>query len=82
MLNLERVGTKSDRVYRDNATKKTAVYKCVKSFSEGRLSVTDEERSGWPATSRTKENKANIPQTVHEYHPPTVRSTAEQVNID
>jgi len=37
------------KVYGDNATKKTAVYKWVKRFSEGRESVTDEERSGWPA---------------------------------
>jgi len=34
--------------------KKTAVYKWVKRFSEGRESVTDEERSGRPATSRTE----------------------------
>jgi len=44
------------QVYGVNAMKKTAVYKWAKSFSEGRKSVTDEERSGWPATSRTEEN--------------------------
>jgi hypothetical protein len=42
------------QVYRDNVMKKTAVYKLVTCFSEGRDSVTDEERSGWPATGRTK----------------------------
>jgi len=31
------------QVYGDNAMKKTAVYKWVKRFSEGRESVTDEE---------------------------------------
>ena len=31
------------RVYGDNAMKKTAFYKWVKHFSEGRESVTDEE---------------------------------------
>ena len=36
------------KIYRDNAMKKTAVYKWVKRFSEGRESVTDEERSGRP----------------------------------
>jgi len=36
------------QVYRDNVMKKTAVYKWVKCFSEGRKSVTDEERSGRP----------------------------------
>jgi len=40
------------QVYGDNAMKKTAVYKWVKRFSEGRDSVTDEGRSGRPATSR------------------------------
>jgi len=41
------------QVYGDNAMKKTAVYKWVKRLSEGRESVTDEERLGRPATSRT-----------------------------
>ena len=50
----------------------------MKSFSEGRKSVTDEVRSGWPATSRTEENIAKIHQIVRE----TVRSIADQVNID
>jgi len=43
------------QVYRDNAMKKTAVYKWVKHFSEGRENVTDKEKSGRPATSRTEE---------------------------
>ena len=42
------------QVYEDNAMKKTAVYKWVKRFSEGRESVTDEERSGRPATTELK----------------------------
>jgi len=50
------------RVYGDNTMKKTAVYKWVKRFSEGRESVTDEERSGRPAKSRTEENIAKIRQ--------------------
>jgi len=44
-------------IYEDNAMKKTAV---VKRFSEGRESVTDEERSGRPARSRTEENIAKF----------------------
>ena len=48
------------QVYGDNAVKKTAVYTWVKRFSEGRGSVTDEERSGQPATSRTEENIASF----------------------
>ena len=48
----------------DNAMKKTLVYKWVKGFSEGRKGVTDEERSGRCATSRTEEYIANIRQIV------------------
>jgi len=43
------------QVYEDSAMKKTAVYKWVKGFSEGREIVTEEERSGWPATNRSEE---------------------------
>jgi len=62
--------------------KRTAVYNLVKLFSEGRESVTDEERSGRPATSRTEENIAKVHQIVRENRRLTVRSIAEQVNID
>ena len=61
--------------------KKTAVYKWVKRFSEGRESVTDEERSGRPGTSRTKENIAQVRQIVRENRRLAVRSIPEQVNI-
>jgi len=54
----------------------------LKRFSEGRESVTDEERSGWPATSRTEENIAKARQIVCENRRLTVRSITEQVNID
>jgi transposase len=52
------------QVYRDNAMKTTAVYKWVTRFSEGRGSVTDEERSGRPATSRNEGNIAKVHQIV------------------
>jgi len=70
------------QVYGDNAMKKTAVYKWVKRFTEGRESVTDEERSGRPATSRTEENIAKVRQILRENRRLTVRSITEQVNID
>jgi len=70
------------QVYGDNAVKKTAVHEWLKRFSEGREIVTDKERSGWPATSRTEENIAKVCQIVHENRRLTVRSIAEQVNID
>jgi len=70
------------QVYGDSAMKKTAVYKSVKRFSEGIKSVTEEERSGRPATSRTEENIAKVRQILRENRRLTVRSIAEQVNID
>jgi len=70
------------KVYEDNAMKKTAVYKRVKRFSEVRDSVTDEERSGRPATSKTEENIANVRQIVRENRRLAARNIAEQVNID
>ena len=54
----------------------------MKRFSEGRESVTDEERSGRPATSRNEENIAIVRQIVRENRWLTVRSIAEQVNIN
>jgi hypothetical protein len=57
--------------------KKTAVYKWVTRFSEGR-----EERSGRPATSKIEENIAKVHQIDGENHRLTVRSIAEQANID
>ena len=69
-------------VYGDNAMKKTAVSKWVKRFSERRESVSDEERSGRPATSRTEENIQKFRQIVRENRRLTVRSIAEEVNID
>jgi len=62
--------------------KKTIVYKWLKRFSEGRESVTDEERSGRTATSRTEENIAKVRQSLRKNRGLTVRSIAEQVNID
>jgi len=56
------------QIYGDNTMNKTAVYKWVKRFSEGRESVTDEERSGHPTTSRTEENIAKVRQIVPSLH--------------
>jgi predicted transposase YdaD len=69
-------------VYGHNAMKKPAVYKFVARFSGGRSNVSDEERSGWPATSRTEENIAKVSQIVRENRRLSVRSIAEQANID
>jgi predicted HTH transcriptional regulator len=54
----------------------------VTHFSEGRESVTDEERSGRPGTSRTEENNAKVCQILRENNQPTIRSIAQQANVD
>jgi hypothetical protein len=69
------------QVYRDNVMKKTVVYEWVTCFSEGRESVTDEERSGQPAI-RTEENTAKVHRTVCENCQLTVRNKEDQVNIN
>jgi hypothetical protein len=70
LVQLGKSGTKISemlvQVYGDNAMKKTAVYKWVTHFAEGRASVTDEERSGRPAMSRTEENIAEFRQIVRD----------------
>jgi hypothetical protein len=68
------------QVYGDNAIKKTAVYKWMTCFSEGRASVTGKVRAGRPATSRTEESIAKV-RKLNENRWLTVRSIAEQVNI-
>jgi transposase-like protein len=54
------------QVYGHNNVKKTAVYKWVTCFSDGRASVTLEERSGRLAMSRTEENIAKVRQILRE----------------
>jgi hypothetical protein len=54
------IGEMSVQVYRDNAMTKVAVYKWVTHFSKGRESVSDKEKLGWPAMSRTEENIAKV----------------------
>jgi len=54
----------------------------VKRSSEGRESVTDEETSGRLASSTTEEIIAKFRQIVRKNSRMTVRSIAEQVNID
>jgi ribosomal protein S25 len=51
-------------------------------ISEGRESVSDENRSGRPATIGTEENFAKVGQIMHDNHWLTVRSIAQQMNID
>ncbi|PNF16182.1 hypothetical protein B7P43_G01119, partial [Cryptotermes secundus] len=72
---LGKSGSETAESLGDNAMKKTAVYKWVTHFSEGRESVTDEESSGRPATNRTEEKNVREDRL-------TVRNKADEANID
>jgi predicted HTH transcriptional regulator len=76
------IGAVLVQVYRDNVMKKTAIYKWVTRFSEGTESVADGEKSERTATSKTEENIAKVRQIVRVNRRLTVRSIAEQTNID
>jgi hypothetical protein len=54
----------------------------VTCFSEERESVTDEEKSKPPTTSRIEQNNAKVRQIVFENRRLTLRSIAEQGNIN
>jgi len=72
-------------VYRDNAMKKTAVYKWVKRFSEGRCSsfyCFSEGREIRTASNKQTWRKHCKHSSNHAWKSSAVRSTAEQVNID
>jgi hypothetical protein len=60
LVKLDKSGTKIRKmlvqVYKYNAMRKTAICKWMTYFPEGREGVTDKERSGWPAMSRTEES--------------------------
>jgi hypothetical protein len=62
--------------------KKAVVYKWVARFSEGREIVTDEESPGRTTTRRTEGNIAKVHQILRVIRRLTVRSIAEQANID
>lgn len=54
------------KVYKDDAPKKTTVYEWVKRFKEGREDLKDDDRSGRPSTSITDEKVAAVLATVKE----------------
>ena len=69
------------QVYGDNALKKTTVHKWVKRFCEEReVSLTKRDQDGQQQAELKK--TANVRQTVSENRRLTVRSIAEQMNID
>jgi len=52
------------KAYGDAALSRTTIFEWHKRFQEGRESVKDDERSGWPTSSRTDDNIAAINKMV------------------
>ena len=65
----------------EEAMCRTRTYVWWKHFKEGRTSVDDDPRSGWPSTSKTDNNVAKVCEVIRSNHRLTVREVAEEVSI-
>ena len=68
-------------VYGDSAPKKTAVYKWIKRFKEGREEIIDDSRTGRPASSKTEGKIADVQELIAIDRRMTVQQIAEAVDI-
>ena len=68
-------------VYKDDAPKKTCVYKWIKRFRDGREAVEDDEGRGRPTTSKNNEKIDFVRNLVKEDGRLTVYQIAETVGI-
>ena len=71
---------KIQKAYSDAAISQTTIFKRRKWFREGRESVKDDERSGWPTTSRT-DDIAAIDKMVKEDRKVTSWLIADRLGI-
>ena len=68
-------------VYKDDAPKKTCVYKCIERFRDGRAAVEDDESRGRPTTSKNNEKIDFVRNLVKEDGRLTIYQIAETVGI-
>ena len=68
-------------VYKDDAPKKTCVYKSIERFRDGREAVEDDEGRGRPTTSKNNEKIGFVRNLVKEDGRLTVYQIAETVGI-
>jgi hypothetical protein len=59
----------------------TAVFIWHSRFKAGQVSVEDDERSGWPSTSKMTENVEKIRELIHEDHCCTIHEFAHTIGI-
>lgn len=69
------------KVYGDSAPKKSAVYKWITRFKEGREDVEDEARSGRPSTSICEEKINLVRALIEENRPLTAKAIANTIDI-
>jgi histone-lysine N-methyltransferase SETMAR len=69
------------KAYSDAALSQTTIFEWHKRFREGRESVKDDERSGWPTTSQTDDNITAVNKMVKENRKVMSRLIADTLGI-
>jgi len=72
---------KLQQAFGDDAMSKAQAFRWQKMFSEGRILVEDEQRSGRPSATRTGDNTARVRELVRHDRRLTVRMIADEVNM-
>jgi len=73
---------KLQQAFGDDGMSRAQAFRWHKMFSEGRTIVEDEQRSGWPLTTRTSDNTAQIRELVRSNQRLTVKIIADEVNVN
>ena len=73
---------KLKQAYGEHALSRSQVFMWYKAFSEGRESIKDEPRSGWPSTSKTDNNVEKVRALVRSDLWLTVRMIASELNLN
>ena len=73
---------KLQRAFGDDAMSRAQAFRWHKMFSEGRTLVEDEQRSGRPSTTRTRNNTARVRELVRSDRRLTINMIADEVNLN
>ncbi|GFU85095.1 protein GVQW3 [Trichonephila clavipes] len=73
---------KLQQTYGDSVLLRALVFRWFKAFSEGRVSIEDEPRSGRPSVSKTTENVVRVRDFVCSDRRLTVRMIGEEWNLN
>jgi len=67
--------------YRDKVFSRRIIYERIEMFENGRMSLTDAERSRLPATATTTRNEERTLELIHENGRITVEEVAGRLNV-